>query len=820
MFLLLWALPFEIEDRGPGGPGVDAPDRDWDLTHVHLDLSIHPDDGRIEGAVTLSLNPLLPPSNRVVLDQVDLHITEVLVDGEATTFTLYDDTVSIEVPQRAHDLEVRYSAEPRTGLHFRGTGPDTYAEVWSQGEGEDNRFWIPLPDYPNDRFTSSGRYVVPDDFKVLSNGLGSFDGTAWNYAMDQQLVSYLIMLAAGPYTVQTESWRGRPVEQWLPPDASSDEADSVAGLLPPMLDFFSERTGVEYPYPAYREVYVQRFLYTGMENTTSTVMARRVLLDEPLHATRIDGTESVMAHELAHQWYGDLLTCSTWHELWLNEGFATYMAAEWLRTQRGEEQWASGVMRRYDWSLTSGPLAGRWWSSPDGSHKPSANVYSKGASVLQMLRVMLGEDAFWAGIQLYTQRHSESLVETDDLRVAMEEVSGMHLRWFFDQWTHLGGAPTVDASWSWADGELRVTLVRGDQPWVFPVEIEAGSETRTVWVDGDRVVAVLPMEEPPPYVAVDPRGGLLAKVTTHQSEGMWLAQAGTASHPYARLRAIEALKETGGEQAATWLLALAEDTGSPYTLRKAALDALVDSPHEIHEGLGRLLKDEDPRIRKEAAGTLGAQAGNHAVALEAAWRRERAPDVKAEVLKQWARHDKAAAVRDAETWLRLRRPSLVPNPVHTAALSVLGKHGEARHLDVILQHIRIDSPYDVAYQAMASARLLVAAMPPGVDRKRAESKTSRAVEPLLGSAHLRTRAMAVGTLGAVGDDDSIRQLKTFAKVAIPSVSASADKAVTAIRKRDDDAPPQEDGELEARLLALEEEQLQQEARLKALEERR
>jgi HEAT repeat protein len=396
----------------------------------------------------------------------------------------------------------------------------------------------------------------------------------------------------------------------------------------------------------------------------------------------------------------------------------------------------------------------------------------------------------------------------------------MHLRWFFDQWTHLGGAPTVDATWSWADGELRVTLVRGDQPWVFPVEIEAGSETRTVWVDGDRVVAVIPMEEAPPYVAVDPRGGLLAKITTHQSEGMWLAQAQMATHPYAQLRAIEALKETGGEEAASWLLSLAEDTTQPYTMRDAALEALVDSPHAIHEGLGRLLKDEDPRVRKQAAGTLGAQAGNHAVAFEAAWRRERAPDVKAEVLKQWARHDRDAAVRDAETWLRLRRTSTVPNPVHTSALRVLGKHGEARHLDVVLQHVRVDRPHDVSYQAMASARQLVRAMPPGVDRKRAESKTSRAIEPLLDSAHLRTRAMAVQTLGAVGDDDAIRALKTFAKVATPSLSARADKAVTAIRKRDDDAPPQEDGELEARLLALEEEQKAQETRLKALEERR
>ncbi len=823
MLLLTWALaPFVTADRSTGGPGSLAPDRHWDLEHLHLDLEIHPEDARIEGSVTLSLEPLTPPATKVVLDQVDLEIQAVLVDDAPTEFFVYEGRLEAVVPPRAHELTVRYAATPLSGLHFRGTGPDTYTEVWSQGEGEDNRFWIPLPDYPNDRFTSSGRFVVPKGYKVLSNGLGEFDGTAWNYTMEQDLVSYLVMLAAGPYKIQRETWRGRPVEQWLPPDTTDAQADSVRGVLPEMLDFFSERTGLDYPYPTYREVYVQRFLYSGMENTTSTVMARRVLLHEEHLQTRLDGTRSIQAHELAHQWYGDALTCRTWHELWLNEGFATFMQGEWLRHAEGEEAWALHVSRRYRWSLDSGPLAGRWWSTPDGSHEESGSVYSKGASVLRMLQVMLGEEAFWEGIQLYTKRHAHGLVETDDLRRAMEEVSGMHLRWFFDQWVHLGGAPELEASWSHDDGALRVTLLRSEQPWIFPVEIQAGEVTRTVWVDQDKVVLVIPMEDPPAYVAVDPRGGLLAKIKTKQSVPMWIAQAEGSSHAYAKLTAIDALGSDGSEEAARWLLTLAEDASAPLALRLRALDALDRSPWDfVAEGVSELLKDPHDQLRRDAARTLGRSPSKQARPLAEAWRRERNPDVRAALLRHWAQHDRDAALREAESFLRLRRPKTGPNPVHIAALDLIGEEGGPEHLDLVLQQVRLDRPHDVAHPAMWAAGRLVRRFQPGIQRERAAEQAARRIEALLQSAYLRTRTTAASVLGQVGDERSIVALQAYRKW--ETVEWSADRAkdsVSAIRKRDDSAPEPEDGELEERLLALEEEQQALRDRLDTLDERR
>ena len=823
MFLLsLAVLPFVLESRPTGGPGSLAPDRSWDLQHLHLDLDVDPAGEHIEGSATLTLRPLGQPSTTVVLDQVGLDVHRVLVDGEPVPFRMAERSMEATVPARAHDLTVEYGASPRAGLHFRGAAPDTYTEVWSQGEGEDNRFWIPLPDHPNDRFTTSGRFQVPEGYKVLSNGLGSFDGSAWNYALEQDLVSYLVMLAVGPYTVQTETWRGRPVEQWLPPDASPAQALSVRGKLPQMLDFFSEKTGVEYPYPAYREVYVQRFLYTGMENTTSTVMARRVLLEEDQLQTRRRGTESVMAHELAHQWYGDALTCATWNELWLNEGFATFMAAEWMRQVDGDEAWASGVASRYRWSRNKEPLAGRFWSSPDGDHAPSTNVYSRGASLLQMLRVMLGEEVFWQGIELYTTRHAHSLVETDDLRRAMEELSGQHLQWFFDQWAHLGGAPKVEASWTHTEGELRVTLKRSEGEQVFPLEVEAGGELRRVWVDEGVVKLLIPMEQAPLYVAVDPRGGLLAELTTTQSVDAWIAQATTSPHPYAQVQAIEALGEEGGEQASAFLIGLAEDLAAPWAFREWALRSLKTSPWEpVHAGAARLLEDPDARIRQKAAEVLGSAPGDHSAALEKAWRRERVPDVRATLLTQWARQDRRGALDAAERWLVSRRPGLVPNPVAVAALNLLGDHGDPDSLDTVLRYLRVDSPQDLAHAAAWAAPSMVGRMDPGTARVRAQERSARALEPLLESPFQRTRATAIGALGRVGDEHSVLLLQAYAKKeTVQSLEKRADDAIKAIRERDDSLGAPDEGALEERLLALEEQQDAMRERLEKVEERR
>ena len=801
-------LPFWIAASSAppphGGAGVTRPDRHWDLVHYAVDLALDPGAGRVSGQAHLTVRPLLPRVALLQLDQVGLDIERVDVDGAEATFRTTDEALLVELePDGEHVVTVTYAAEPETGLHFRAPGPhspDTYAEVWSQGEGVDNRHWLPIWDHPADRFTYEGRFTAPDDMKVLSNGTGGQqpDGS-WVYELrGGDLVSYLIMVAAGPYQVVQDH---DDIAWWIPPDAEPDHARNAAGNLPEMMAFFGEKTGLPYPFEVYREVYVQRFLYTGMENTTATVMHRRVLIPDELTATR-PGSERVVAHELAHQWFGDVLTCGTWNELWLNEGFATFYAAEWMRQVQGDDAFYAAVARRLDGAHT-GPLAGRHWSTEDGSHAPSSNVYTKGSSVLQSLRVLVGEEAFWASMQRYVADHRMGLVETDDLRQAFEAETGLHLGWFFDQWAHLPGGAEIEVSSRWGDGEVSIDLRQGDELRALPVDLEIGTEgdpiRRRIWLTDQTARLVLELDEPPTYVAVDPDAGLIATITTKQPAVAWRIQA-QESTPYGRIRALQALAGEPDADTTTFLTELARSDAS-VTMRVLALQALAGRD-DIVGPVSSLLRDPEPKVRQAAFETLGASidpaAGD---VLRSAFAAEKQPDVRATALRQLRRHDPDRARKEALRALRARIGD--HNPVHQAALDVLGREGTRADLPAIQAHIRGRTPTDVLHKAAWAAVELIDRLP--VDqRKTARSDTAALLEPLLRSAHLRTRQTATQTLGRIGDDGSIKHLTAYAKTTrLEPEAERATEAIRAIRNRRD-APQSSEAALEARLQELEE----------------
>ncbi len=492
---LVLPLALSAAPLAPDARGAVAPDRTFDMERLHLDVVLHPETRSVSGTATWAVRRLSP--GPLVLNQVGLVFEEVTVAGELAIWRVEGDTVVVEVPGNGGDVALRYRATPRDGLHFREVGPDGYAEVWSQGEGEDNRYWFPGWDAPNDRFLYTGSVSAPPGWKTITNS-------------GHDMVGYLVMLAAGPYEVH-----GDPMnEVWAAPGTSPEGVSRVRERVPGMMAHFGARTGVPYPWGSYRQVFVQRFLYSGMENTSATIEDRWLVSGPSTGGTRRLGTESVVAHELAHQWYGDLLTSRTWRELWLNEGFATFFADDWQETLEGPEFAAAAALGRFRSSLAQEPLVGRFHNGVE-----NRNVYQKGASVLQMLRVMLSEETFWSGIRTYTTRHQRGLVETDDLRRAMEEVSGQELGWFFQQWTELATVPKLTVSHRW-DGQLRVSVtqaVDADHPaYTLPIEVEAvrGEErvSQTAWLTGGRVELVLPLAGAPDFVAFDPRAGLLAAV--------------------------------------------------------------------------------------------------------------------------------------------------------------------------------------------------------------------------------------------------------------------------------------------------------------------
>ncbi|MCB9745675.1 MAG: M1 family metallopeptidase [Alphaproteobacteria bacterium] len=839
-------LPLILALAGPGGPGDRAPDRAWDLQHLHLDLDLDPSAGRVEGSVTLTLSPLSPPAEEIVLDQIGLEIRAVTRDGQAVPFRPDGEHLHVTLgpAEGPIQVEVSYAATPDTGLHFRGPGlrsPDTYLELWSQGEDEDNRHWLPLPDHPNDRFTTSGRFTAPEGLSVLSNGLGSFDGEAWTYQMDEDLVSYLVMVAAGPYQRLEGSWRGRPVEQWLPPDAEPAHARALGALLPGMLDHLSERTGLEYPYPAYREVYVQRFLYTGMENTTSTVIHRR-LLGYARSAAAEDqsvglGYEIVVAHELAHQWYGDTLTCRTWHELWLNEGFAHFFADDWLRARHGEATHAARLLRGLDAALGAGVLAGRFWSTPEGEHPPNSGVYVKGAALLRMLQVRYGEEAFWAAIRRYTTTSSAGgLVETDDLRRAFEEVTGDHLGWFFDQWAHLPGAPSLEVSPRWSEGELRVQVSQtppsGLAPFVMELELEIGTADgpihRRVFIDGAQQALQLDLESPPLYVAADPRGGLLAAITNTQSPEMWRAQLASPA-PYAQLRALRQGAAT--ERPEDWLsavLPMATHAEEALALEAIATLGALDLP-EGNLVLVEIMETPSSTIERRIAAAEALGKGLGAAEVTAglsrqlrSLRRDRSlhgRSLAAAALRSLSHLDRDAGRAEARALLSGEPADPVQDPAASAALDVLGAQRRPEDLSLALRWLSPRHSTDVLHAAVSAAERIAGATEPGPKRQARLSEVARKVEPLLGDAFQRTRSHAISALGKVGDEDSVRALEAFIRQeGVEALRRQARRAISLIRGRSD-TPLPSDAALGGRLEDLERRLEELTEELQALQER-
>ena len=828
------ALPFVLSPSTTelpyGGPGSQGPDRDWDLLALHLDLDLQPEQGRVEGSVTLRFSRITPQPGPIVLDQVGLSISEVTsAEGLPMQWEQVGDHLVIQpvLNMEGQSVKVHYSAEPHTGLHFRRPGPDSpdsALHLFSQGEGEDNRHWIPLPDHPGDRFAYSGRFTAPEGLKVLSNGQGTqHEDGSWHYQMQHDLVAYLVMVAAGPYQVYEYPTDGVLTQQWVLPAYSEQSARNVGHRLPQMFEHMAQRTGMPYPWPVYREVYVERFLYSGMENTTATVMSSdRVLLPDDLAATRRWG-ENVVAHELAHQWFGDALTCDTWSELWLNEGFATFIAHDTLATLSWQPQhYAWSTHTWVQRSQSSGPLSDRGWS-PGDHGRPSNNVYNHGAMVLQMLRVMLGEELFWAGIRRYVADNRMGLVETADLRAAMEEVSGMHLRWFFDQWVHERGAPKVSVRHRYdAQSGTLVVDMRQEAPKESPlrtlmVELEIpGRGIERLWLSEAQRTVRIPVDGRPKYVSVDPQGGLLADLDVTQNEFQWVAQL-ESPHPYAQLQAILALKDFGGPQTLVALEALVRDPKQSQRFRAQAIEALDTHPAALSL-LQQFATDADPVLQQAAVAALGRRPEPQALGTLLGLS-QLLPDVQATWIRAVAGHSPDKAVRLARGMVS-GRPGAPARPQESAALQVLGEHGDDSDLRRILKRISLSSPESMLPSAMnaAASRVLDPDRPEG--HQALSSSFTRAVVPLLGSDALRTRQRAIYGLQQAGDTQAIPALQVLARSSrVPGTADSCADAIEAIRARQQAPEIQDDNALRAQLQGLQEQLDALEETVQALQER-
>lgn len=449
----------------------------FDIIHTSLDLSFDWQKSHVHGVAELTIKPYFQPIDHLELDAVGFTIKKVVLkDGKDTLQYAYNGkklAINLDRKYERHNqfiLEIHYVAKPDEnpiggsaaitsdkGLFFidpLGVDPDLPTQIWTQGETENNSKWFPTFDKPNERFTQEIKLTVDDKYQTLSNGKliaskKNQDGTRTDHwKQDKPHAVYLAMIAVGEFDETSDEWNGIPLHYYVD-KGFGKYSKKIFNHTPEMLTFFSEKLKVQYPWDKYSQIIVRNFVSGAMENTGAVVFGEfvqktdRELID--------DDNDAIVAHEMMHHWFGNLVTCEDWSNLTLNEGFANYAEYLWMEHKYGKNraEWhrMNEMNGYYNQLMHVGarPIIDYYYS--DKENMFDAHSYNKGGLVLHMLRNYLGEDAFFESLYYYLTKHQNSPVEIDELRMAFEDISGIDLKWFFKQWFLEQGHPHISVSY-------------------------------------------------------------------------------------------------------------------------------------------------------------------------------------------------------------------------------------------------------------------------------------------------------------------------------------------------------------------------------------
>jgi aminopeptidase N len=768
----------------PGTRAHYAPDRVVDLQHLAVALTIDPAARALSGTVTLRCTAIAPDTRAIELDAVELAIDEVAVGGAAASFRHDGRRLRIELPAPAAAgaelvLAVRYRGTPRRGIYFVGPDagyPHKPVQVWTQGQDEDTRYWLPCIDAPLEKATSEVIVTVPAPLFALSNGVLVSDQTrdaqrTLHWRLDAPHSAYLITLAVGDFSAIEARWRDVPVVYYVERGREAAAARTLA-RTPQMLELFSQRFGVPYPYARYAQVLVADFIFGGMENTTATTLTDAILLDE--RAALDYDAEALVAHELAHQWFGDLVTCRDWGEGWLHEGFATYAEYLWREHCEGRDaadleldEWAERYFDedacRYRRTLTT-----KLFDQPIDLF--DRHLYEKGGRVLHMLRDVLGDDAFFRALAYYLGKHSHGVVESRDLARAVHEATGKSLDWFFSQWViDRAGHPELDVGLRW-DPDAHACVVTVEQrqaPAAAPAAPYFRLPTRVRLRVGDRDVDAplaitearqtfyLRLAAEPTQAIFDPGRGLLATVTTDKPEPLWRAELAGATLAADRAAAAAALGRRASPAAlAALAAALAGDAFWGVRAAAAAALAIARGPTARDHLVAALAAERHPRARRAIARALGDFVHDEAAGAALAAVVERGDAsyfVEAEACLALGRTRTARAaelLREAAT-----RESFI-DVIRQHAYRGLAEARDDAALPLLLEGVR----WGRVAQGRRAAAGALAQLARGRRDREARDVRER-VELLLGDRDFRVQVAAIEALAVLGDPAAIGALR-------------------------------------------------------------
>ena len=758
-----------------------ARSKDYDLQHSKIVLKFDLEQKRVIGDVTHTVNILKEGTEKIWFDSVGLTIESVTVNKAAAKFEAKEARLIVPLPSAAKagqkfEIEIKYQGKPTKGLYFilpDKDYPDRPKQVWTQGESEDTRYYLPTYDYPNDRLTTETILTVPATWITVANGklvsvtdAGSGNKT-WTWRESLPSSTYLITVVAGEFDEVKETWRGMPVTYYAP-KGRGERLKVNYSRTPQMLDFFSKRIGVDYPWEKYAQSMVDDFVAGGMENSSATTNTSTSLTHPKLAPEYTTGEDGLIAHELGHQWFGDLVTCKDWGNIWLNEGFATFMERIWVEHNFAKDQIEYELWNdARDWFENAGlygkPIVRHDF---DDSSEFDGNAYNKGGWVLFMLRHQLGDEAFYAGLKHYLEVNRGRNVVTADLTKAIEEATHVNVDQFFTQWIYGAGAPKFDLSYSYDDAKHQVLLkVKQTQKvegkvgiFHVPVEVEiataSGAKTYPITVDKAEETYSLPADSAPLMVLFDKGGRVLKSAEFHKEKKEWIYQAKNATETADRLDAVDALGKLKDDAEAIAALGEALKSDKAWGVRATAADSLgatknVAAAKYLLEALG---STKEPWVRNRIAAALGNFKDDKDVvaAASAVAKHDDSYRAQASALMALA---KLKAPNTLDTLMDAVKADSPDGFLRNAALRSMAELGDDKAVPVLREWAAAGKPIDTRQAAISSLARL--------DKNNKE--ITQQIAGYLMEPHFPVRISSIFALGARGDASAIPALEALLK---------------------------------------------------------
>ena len=605
--------------------------RDYDVKHYRLELTFDLDEKIFWGTNTITLTPLKNEFYECMLDAEGLVVDAVKnPTGHQLEFEQTDKRLIVHFPEAYNFGEevlftVEYHAEdPKSGLYFDDESEEHPQMVTTVSWPENAHFWLPCYDYPHDKVTHEFIITVKDTLKVLGNGRlvrvieNKEKGTkTYHWSQDLPHSTYLFLLAIGPYAVIEDSLGTLPVNYWVYEDGMED-AKWIFKKTPYMIEFFNNIYGYKYPWAKYDQVISPRF-GGGAENTSATLLGQGVVHDRK--AEKDYSWEKTIAHEVAHQWWGDLVTLRSWEHTWLNESFGTYSDYLYTRYDKGKDEGAYELLQKKNSYLREAhtrymrPIVFDRYEQPQQNF--DSHTYPKGAVVLHMLRFILGDEPFFRTLKHFLHKHEFEAVDTHDFMKAMKEVTGENMDWFFEQYIFAPGHPVFDVSYIWEEeaGKVKLTIRQVQDtskgvpiykiPLIIGIHTDEGKVSQKVWVEKEEDVFEFTSDGKPLMVRFDEGNYLLKEWTFDKSVDELLYQLKNDDVIGRSWAASEFVEHKDNADVVTALIESARSDDF-WAVRQSAVETIRNWKREEDiELFQEICRDEKSRVRAAALNALG-----------------------------------------------------------------------------------------------------------------------------------------------------------------------------------------------------------------------